>query len=212
MKTAPGSVEVEPLDPDNPAERWVKVIKRRMDRGDSREEAVKRIQEWIAEQEELAEQTKPFMEKHGLGTKQELREAAVKWVLSNPDMHTVCVGMRDFDTIGRFLRLSGTKLARNEAAALDHYRIAGSSRYCRHGCVECVASCPHDVPVSRVMRYAYYFAEQGREKLAMSKYSGLEGGDGSSCIGCSGHCAGACPHGVNIQANLLTAHDLLTLA
>jgi predicted aldo/keto reductase-like oxidoreductase len=212
MKTAPGSVEIEPFDPENPAERYVKYIKRRVGRGDSREDAVKNIREWIAEQEELDAKAKPFMEEHDINSKRELRMAALKWVLSNPDMHTVCVGFRDFDTIDRVLALSGTKLARREAAALDRYRVACSSRYCRHGCVDCAGSCPFDVPVSTVMRYAYYFTEQGREKLAMSKYSRLTGLDGTTCTSCSGPCAGACPHGVNIQANLLAAHGLLTLA
>jgi len=66
--------------------------------------------------------------------------------------------------------------------------------------------------VSTVMRYAYYFTEQAREKHAMSKYRSLRFGDVLPCDSCSGPCAGACPFGVNIKANLLAAHSLLTLA
>jgi predicted aldo/keto reductase-like oxidoreductase len=60
------------------------------------------------------------------------------------------------------------------------------------------------------MRYAYYFQCQGREKDAMRKYARLES-NASLCAGCRAPCAGACPHGMDIQAHLLQAHSLLTL-
>jgi aryl-alcohol dehydrogenase-like predicted oxidoreductase len=212
MKTAPGSVEMEPFDPENPSERYQRYINGQVEAGTSREQAVADIQEWIAEQEKAYAEAKPFMEKHGVSGKAALRLAAVQWVLSNPDMHTVCVGFRDFESIDSTLPLSGTKVSRGTAAALDRYRMAASASYCRHGCTGCSGACPHGVPVSTVMRYAYYFTEQGREKLAMSKYARLGGRRAIPCPSCTAPCSGACPHGVNIQANLVSAHDLLTLA
>jgi predicted aldo/keto reductase-like oxidoreductase len=212
MKTAPGSVEIEPFDPDNPSKEYADYIARRIERGGTREEAVERIHEWIREENETFAETKPFMEEHGVTTKQDLQLTAVKWVLSNPDMHTACIGFRDFDAIDRLLPLSGTKLARSERLFLDRYRSVASSSYCRHGCIGCAAACPHAVPVSTIMRYAYYFTGQGREKLAMTKYARLAGRDGSVCARCSAPCAGACPHGVNVQAQVLRAHGLLRLA
>jgi predicted aldo/keto reductase-like oxidoreductase len=141
-----------------------------------------------------------------------LHELAVKWVLSNPDMQTVLMSFHDFDTIDRFLSLSGSQIARSDELVLDDYRTAYSDRYCRHGCNECVGACPHSLPVSTIMRYAYYFTEQGREKHAMTKYTKLHGRDGSVCVGCGSPCTEACPFGVNIPANLMMAHHLLTLA
>lgn len=211
MKTAPGTVEADPYDPENPSKEWAEYIERRMQRGDSREQVEKRIRDWIAEQEETYREAAPFMEEHGISTRNDLHIAAVKWALSNPGLHTACIGFEDFDAIDRLIPVSGTQLTRRESRALDHYRLARSSSYCRHGCTACVAACPEAVPVSTVMRYAYYFTEQGREKLAMTKYLRLTGGGSSPCTACSGHCVGACPHGVNIQSNLLRAHGLLTL-
>ena len=43
-------------------------------------------------------------------------------------------------------------------------------QYCRHGCNSCMQACPHHLPVSTIMRYAYYFEHQGREKEAIIKY------------------------------------------
>ena len=212
MKTAPGSVKMDPLDPDNPSERWAKYIASQIEAGEKREDVIREIQDYIAKSEKTFAEAKPFMEKHGVTDRENLRMAAVQWVLSNPDMQTTCLRLTDFDTIDRFLRLSGTKMARAQVLALDHYGVAASNLYCRHACTECSGTCPQAVPVSTVMRYAYYFTEQAREKHAMSKYRGLGYGDVLPCDSCSGPCAGACPFGVNIKANLLAAHSLLTLA
>jgi ferredoxin len=216
MKTAPGSVTMEPFDPDNPSEGWARYIKRQVEAGEKREDVIKEVEEYvarnIAESDKAFAEAKPFMEEHGVSDREGLRMAAVQWVISNPRMHTTCIGFRDFETIDRFLPLSGSRMTHAQRAALGHYRVAASSLYCRHACTDCLAACPHAVPVSTVMRYAYYFTEQGREKHAMRKYQGLGYGDQPPCDSCSGPCAGACPHGVEIKANLLTAHDLLTLA
>ena len=212
MKTAPGRVKMEPLDAENPSERYARYIDSQVEAGEKREDAIKEIQDYIAENEKAFADAKPFMEKHGITDREGLRTAGAQWVLSNPDMHTICIGFRDFDTIDRFLPLSGATMTRAQVLALDHYRVAASSLYCRHSCTECSGACPQAVPVSTVMRYAYYFTEQAREKHAMSKYRGLGFGDALPCDSCSGPCAGACPYGVNIKANLLAAHGLLTLA
>ncbi len=212
MKTAPGSVKMEPLDPENPSERYAKYIDRQVEAGKTREEAIKEIQDYIAESEKAFAEAKPFMEKQGVTDHEGLRMAAVQWVVSNPEMQTTCLRLTDFDTIDRYLPLSGAKMTRAQLLSLDQYRVAASSLYCRHACTDCSGACPEAVPVSTVMRYAYYFTEQAREKHAMSKYRRFAYGDVLPCDSCSGPCAGACPYGVNIKANLLAAHGLLTLA
>jgi len=108
--------------------------------------------------------------------------------------------------------VSGTRLTPADEEMLESLGRAADSFYCRHGCVECAGECPQGVPVSRIMRYAYYFERQGREKHAMSRYARLMSANGSACSGCSAPCTGACPHGFQIQAQLLKAHSMLTLA
>ena len=95
---------------------------------------------------------------------------------------------------------------------LKEYEVAFSDQYCRHGCSRCGGACRHHLPVSTIMRYAYYYAGQGREKYAMSKYAGLKGGDASHCAVCDAPCLKACPYSLDIQKQLLRAHSLLTLA
>ncbi len=162
--------------------------------------------------ENMTEEQKNFAERYGLRTADQLRFGSIQWVLQNPDAHTVCVSLNDFDNIDRVVALSGTNLSRSDEEFLDRLALSVNSRYCRHGCVECAAACPQEVPVSRIMRYAYYFEVQGREKHAMSRYAQLGGAKGSACADCSAPCYKACPYGFQIRSEMSKAHSMLTLA
>jgi predicted aldo/keto reductase-like oxidoreductase len=212
MKTAPGSSDPPEFDPENPTDEFLGYIEKMEKQGMSREEAIQGIKDWIAGSKDAYEKTAPFREKYGLTDRIELRDTAIKWVLQNEDMHTVCVSMSDFEQVERFVALSGQKLKMAENRYLDEYRLAHNGLYCRHGCSECFGKCPEGLPVSTIMRYSYYFTGQGREKEAMGKYARLDDRNGARCLGCSAPCAGACPHGLDIRASVLTAHSLLTLA
>ena len=160
----------------------------------------------------LYEQTKPFADQYGIQTEEQLKLGSIHWVLQNPDMHTACIAFTDFDLVNKVVPLSGTKMTSAAEAMLQQVAQALDSQYCRHGCTECMAQCPHEVPVSTIMRYAQYYEWQGREKAAMSLYAGLDGPDASPCRDCSGPCLGSCRFGLDIQSNMFQAHDLLTLA
>jgi predicted aldo/keto reductase-like oxidoreductase len=212
MKTAPGVLRWQPVDPDNLTEQQQQYIERMTRRGQSREQALERLEARSNRQKDLYDRTRPFVEQYGLLTEEQLRLGSIHWVLQNPDMHTACVAFTDFDLIDKVVPLSGTQLGAAEARMLEECRLALNDQYCRHGCAACGESCPHDVPVSTVMRYAYYYEGQGYEKHAMTLYSSLGGKDASACADCAGECAGACPFGIDIQPNMLQVHDLLTLA
>jgi len=212
MKTAPGGSEPPKFDPENPTDEFLGYIEKMEKQGMSREEAIQGIMDWIAGSKDAYKKTAPFREKYGLTNRTELRDTAIKWVLQNQDMHTTCVSMSDFEQVERFVALSGQKLKMAEARFVDEYRLAHNGLYCRHGCSECLGQCPEGLPVSTIMRYSYYFTGQGREKEAMGKYARLDDCNGARCLGCAAPCAGACPHGLDIRASVLTAHSLLTLA
>jgi len=212
MKTSPAPLKVDPFDPDNPSGDYVDSMKRLQERGLSREDAIARIQQWVSRTEEESARARPFADKHGATTDDELRSSALKWVLANPDVHTVCLSLPDFDSVDRFVPLSGSSMDRAAAEFVEDFRLAHSGLYCRHGCTACAAACPHGVPVSTVMRYATYFHHQRKEKLAMQKYARLGGCDGSLCLTCSAPCTGACPHRFPIQAGMVRAHSMLALA
>lgn len=151
-----------------------------------------------------------FKKKYGLKGETEIRDAAIKFVLGHPGVHSVCPSMNSFEELQAFAALSGGKLAGGEVSMLKDYEKSLGSYYCRHACGTCESSCPHRVPVNTIMRFNHYFEAQGQEKHAISEYAAISPG-AEYCFDCSGYCQRACPHGVPIQSLLLNAHQNLIL-
>ena len=212
MKTAPGKIkEIPDFDPVNPSEAYENQIKMMMSFGLNRQQAVHMVAQMVQADKVARKQTKPFLEEYGLRTEEQLWEASVKWVRQNPDMHSVCVSMADFDKVDKAVALSGKDLTGRQQAFLHDYEASFGWSYCRHGCTSCSGPCRSGLAVSTIMRYAYYY-EQGYEKLAMEKYASLESDNAIACAGCDAPCEGSCPHGVMVRSNLFNAHRMLTLA
>jgi ferredoxin len=212
MKTAPGKLRAEPFDPENLSELYQQYLDLMLRAGQSRESALRELQTYSDAQNEFVEKTQVFAERYGIENDEALHLASIQWVLQNPDMHTACISVWSFDLIDKIVALSGTQLTAPAGSLLQESRSTLDTQYCRHGCIACMDSCPFHVPVSRIMRYAYYFEGQGRERHAMSKYAALDGPGAAPCRECAGLCAGACRYGLDIQLKMLQAHDLLTLA
>jgi aryl-alcohol dehydrogenase-like predicted oxidoreductase len=198
MKTAPGLLHHEPFDPDNLSDEQEQYLEQLVGRGFTREEAVARLENNIDGERDLYERTRPFVERYGVQTEDQLRLGSIHWAIQNPDMHTACITFADFDLIDKVIALSGTDLTPVEEEMLQECELALSDQYCRHGCSACAADCPLNVPVSTIMRYAYYYEGQGREKHALTRYAALKGSDAATCRACPAPCDGACPYGIDI--------------
>jgi aryl-alcohol dehydrogenase-like predicted oxidoreductase len=212
MKTAPGKLKAEPFDPDNLTEVYQQYLGAMLRAGVTREAALRELRAYSDAQNQFVERTQRFAEQHGIENERALQLASIQWVLQNPDMHTACISAWSFDFIDKIVALSGTRPTAPADELLHESRSTLSTQYCRHGCVSCSDSCPFDVPVSNIMRYAYYFEAQGQERYAMSAYAALDGPGAAPCKDCTGLCAGACRYGLAIQPMMLQAHNLLTLA
>ncbi len=160
----------------------------------------------------VADQAREFMKKQNLTDTTEIQNAAHRFVLSNPNVDSVCCTIGNYDELEAFVSLSGSKLTPAQVSQLNGYAETFGQLYCRHACGQCESKCPNGVPVNTIMRYKHYFGAQGREKYAMAKYAALNGNKADMCSGCGGDCQAACPHGVPIQGLLLLAHQALTLA
>ncbi|MFO7888836.1 MAG: hypothetical protein R6V04_00695 [bacterium] len=211
MKTCPGVISVDEVIPENLTEDYQQAVDRMVKRGMSREDAIKRIQQYVERQKKTIEQTKPFADKYGIKSNEELRKACCQWVLQNIDMHTVCLSLGTFEDIDNFIGLSGTKFKASYNAMLQNYEKVFTNLYCRHGCSSCLDKCSQSLPVSTIMRYSYYFNTHGWEKYAMQKYTQLAGKNGLLCLDCSASCTNGCPYGVDIQTNMIHSHSLLSL-
>jgi len=159
-----------------------------------------------------ADRAEQFIKKYDLKNLDEINAAAVRFVLDNSNVNTVCCSLRNYDDIEKFIPLSGTKLSDWDKAKLTAYREGCGELYCRHACGLCEPECPHGVPVNTIMRYNHYFMAQGREREAMLKYAAIPGAKAEACGECPGYCEAACPYNVPIQGMLILAHDQLSLA
>jgi predicted aldo/keto reductase-like oxidoreductase len=152
---------------------------------------------------------KEFFGQYGIMDDEELVDAAIQFVISNPDAHSVCLPFKNLQDLERWTPLSGKILSKDQTSLLEFYRKQFGDLNCRFGCRECASACPHDVQVSTIMRYNYYFQNKGREKYAMEWYGKLEGSQADVCSDCPGYCEEACPDDVLVRPMLAMAHDNL---
>ena len=170
-----------------------------------------RTTQYMTRMEATAKQAESFIQENNLTNPSEIKEAALKFVLNNPKVHTLNLAFNTFDDIHNYLKLSGTRLKETEKAMLSEYKKNCGQLYCRHACGICEPECPHQVPVNTIMRYSRYFDAQSGEKYAMGKYARLETAKADRCKNCEGFCEKSCPFGVPIQGLLAIAHSELTL-
>lgn len=161
---------------------------------------------------ETASRSESFIKKYNLENSDEIRDAALRFVLTNPDVGVLNLAFNNFDDIEKMLILSGTKLSKTNKHKLNSYAHGLSELYCRHGCGICESSCPENIPVNTIMRYNHYFEANGSEKFAMQKYAGLSGVNSEACIKCSGICERSCPFNVPVKGLLILADQRLTLS
>jgi len=153
-----------------------------------------------------------FIKRHNLQDQAEIQAAALRFVLDNSNVSSICFIARNFEELDRFLSVSGTRLSAADRTVLKNYEAGCGTLYCRHACGVCEPACPYGVPVNSIMRYYQYFAAQGREREAMGYYAAIPGLRADLCAGCGGRCESACPYGVPIQGLLIAAHSELTPA
>jgi predicted aldo/keto reductase-like oxidoreductase len=181
-----------------------------------RERLGEKAPEWMKslrlKYERQREQARPFLDRHKLTTPDQIRDAAIRFVLNNPDVHSALVTFKNFDDIDNYLPLSGSRLTETDESSLSAFAETDGQLYCRHACGACESQCPSKVPVNTIMRYNHYFVAQGREKWALELYRDIENQKADVCEHCEGHCQAVCPFGVPIHDLLKFAHSNLTIA
>ena len=195
-------------NPVNVYKRWKEGLDRAIESG---REIPERVTKMGEEYRDFVAKAEAFKTKYGLKTEEQVRDAAIKFVLSHPGVHSVCPSINDFDTLETFVKLSGQTLRTADASLLGDYQKSLGRFYCRHACNACEGSCSKGVPVNTILRYNHYFEAQHMEKYAMVKYAELPRSNAKACLDCNGACEAACPHGVPVQTLLFSAHQNLSL-
>ena len=134
--------------------------------------------------------------------------AALKWVLSNPDVTTTIPGMTDFDQLDLNVKiLADISITDSEKKDLMIAQ-AETGLYCT-GCTKCLQACPEDLPVPDLMRaymYAYGYSNPG---MAYSLLGEL-GTNDNPCRDCN-NCQVNCTKNFNVREKIADISRLVNV-
>lgn len=131
-------------------------------------------------------------------------QANLRWVLSHPEVTSVChsgIGVdRDVqDQAASAVREELGVLREEDALLLGQYATALSPTYCR-ACADsaCVAACPDGVAIPHVLQFDMYDRDYGWHARARRHYAALDEGAqwSARCASCR-LCTDACPYDVD---------------
>lgn len=137
-----------------------------------------------------------------------LPRAKLKWVLENKYVASALSELLTFDILEENLSACGSPLTAGERMALIEHVTSFSSRYCRM-CGQCMKTCPREISVPDILRYALYCTEHGKTTLAKNKYKRLPAASRYDNCNLCGRCLKACPNRLPIIPMLQSAHQLL---
>jgi predicted aldo/keto reductase-like oxidoreductase len=125
--------------------------------------------------------------------------AALKWVLQDPNVHTIIAGFTTFDQLELDLSVAEDPVLTPAEKSHLERRTVASSLYCQ-GCGECLKSCPQKLPIPDLMRgymYLYGYRNLGEAQdllLSLNLPSQL-------CQDCS-PCPVKCTSGFDVSARI----------
>jgi len=138
-------------------------------------------------------------------------QAAIRWVLSNPNIDTCIPTMSSYSHVEEYVAASDQPLERVDMDLISAYQKKTQDYYCRVSCSDCLSSCPQNVAINDVLRFQMYFVDYRMEKEAMRYYNELDlRKKPLECANCSGRCNSACPHGLKVKDRLIQAHSVLS--
>lgn len=127
-------------------------------------------------------------------------EAAIRYIVTNPDITIVIPGMYSVDEV-RINTEAGNKLdplTEDELSRIEGIRSTLTGNFCRR-CNYC-APCTVGISIPNVFLFAGYLERYGLENWAKERYATLPV-KASACIEC-GICEQRCPYGLPIRAML----------
>ncbi|MBA4322367.1 MAG: oxidoreductase [Odoribacter sp.] len=134
--------------------------------------------------------------------------AAIKWALSNPNVHTTIPGMTTFDHLDMNVKIM-EDITMSEQEKND-LLIAGTEPglFCT-GCSKCIPACPLNLPVPDLMRAYMYAYGYSNPAMAYDLLGDL--GTGSSpCTNCE-NCNVKCSNNFNVREKIADISRLVNV-
>lgn len=134
--------------------------------------------------------------------------AAIKWVLSNPNVHTAIPGMTNFDQLDLDVRIL-EDITMNDQEKKDIVLAqAESGLYCT-SCKNCVAGCRLKLPIPDLMRAYMYAYGYSNLEMAYTLLGELSTGD-NPCNNCN-LCTASCSRKFNIKEKISDISRLINV-
>ena len=134
--------------------------------------------------------------------------AALKWVLSNPDIHTTIPGMTNFDQLDLNVKiLADISITEEEKKDLI-IASAETGLYCT-ACSKCIPACPMNLPVPDLMR-AYMYAYGYSNPAMAHSLLGELGTNDNPCKECN-TCKVECTKNFNIKEKIADISRLVNV-
>ena len=134
--------------------------------------------------------------------------AAIRWALQNESVDTSAVCMADYDQVEENVRALARPFSESDEKLLAAKLAFLRPIYCRM-CGTCGGVCEKGVRVADTLRFLTY--AEGYRDFPLARQSYLELPEQSRQIRCSDcrTCSVRCPNGVEVQARLIRAQELL---
>ncbi len=126
-------------------------------------------------------------------------KAALKWVVSNPLIHTCIPGITNFEMLKENWQVAQNYDLEDEEKGDLQLAMNDPGLYC-HGCLSCSGQCPKNLPIPDLMRsymYNYGYSYPAKAQTTVAKLNLPV----NPCDGCSG-CTVACPNGFDVRERI----------
>jgi len=133
--------------------------------------------------------------------------AALKWVISKPNIATTIPSITDMDQLDENLKAMSNPLSASEEKILSAHLDAIRPLYCSM-CGQCDGACQRGLPVADVLRFLTYADGYGQFALGRERFLELSAAHQSVRCGDCATCTVNCPHGVQVVHRMARAQEL----
>jgi len=126
-------------------------------------------------------------------------QAALRWVIANPNVHTTIPGITAFDQLETDLKIMKDITLTEEEKAELMADASYPGLYC-NACSNCVPGCPNNLPIPELMR-AYMYAYGYRSAAMASELLAETAVKADPCAGCE-TCSTSCIRGFDLKGKI----------
>ncbi len=135
-------------------------------------------------------------------------QAALRWVISNPNVHTTIPGITAFDQLETDLRIMRDITLTDQDKAELTADASSPGLYC-NACSNCVPGCPNNLPIPELMR-AYMYAYGYRDAAMAAELIGETAVKADPCAGCE-TCSSSCIRGFDLKDKITDISRLVNV-